>query len=189
MVYKQPKKHCINRKITSSNQLWEIDIKYGYIKYEKRHFMICEIIDVFDRSIVEFHIGNNCKAKKIKHMIRSAFTKRGTPKNLVIRTDNGSQFTSKIFKEVCDDLKIHHERIPNATPNKVAHIEAFHSLLERELLRFRNFWCLQQAYKEIQDYIEFYNTERYHGSLNYKAPLEYYELQKNDNFKGKVVNL
>jgi putative transposase len=151
--------------------------------------MICEIIDVFDRTIIDYYIGNKCKAKNIAFMIKRAYFKRGLPKNLVIRTDNGTQFTSNLFEETCKKYNIHHERIPNATPNKVAHIESFHSLLERECLQYNSFWCLEQAYKEVSKYINWYNNERFHGSLKYLSPMEFYELQKKDGFTKNVVNL
>ncbi|WP_159071980.1 IS3 family transposase [Carboxydocella thermautotrophica] len=53
-----PKKLARNRTINNSNQLWETDLKYGYIAGEKRFFsLFCHVIDVYDRSIVGYHIG------------------------------------------------------------------------------------------------------------------------------------
>jgi len=34
-----------------------------------------------------------------------------------IRTDNGPQFTSIMFRELCESLGLEHERIPFKTPN------------------------------------------------------------------------
>ncbi|MFE6377538.1 IS3 family transposase [Bacillus subtilis] len=47
-----PRKLARNRIITESNQLWEADIKYGYIEGEERFFFILSLIDVYDRSII-----------------------------------------------------------------------------------------------------------------------------------------
>ncbi|PTR46466.1 IS3 family transposase, partial [Geobacillus thermodenitrificans] len=46
-----PKKHARNRIITGSNQLWEMDVKYGYIEGEERFFLVLSLIDVYDRSV------------------------------------------------------------------------------------------------------------------------------------------
>ena len=53
----------------------------------------------------------------------------------VIRTDNGPQFIAQAWAKGCEALGLAHERIPNATPNKNAHIESWHSLLEADCWR------------------------------------------------------
>lgn len=173
-----------NKEVESSNHLWEIDIKYGYIQGIEKTFYICEIIDVFDRCIIDYHIGYSCKANEIAFLLQRAVKKRKEviPKRLWIRSDNGSQFTSKAFKKMCKKLEINHERIPNATPNKNAHIESFHSILEREVFRYNYFEDFKEAYEEVYDFINFYNNQRLHSSLNFNTPKEFYELNK-----GKVV--
>ncbi|WP_319204560.1 DDE-type integrase/transposase/recombinase [uncultured Ilyobacter sp.] len=106
---------------------------YGYIHGIGRVFYACEIIDVFDRSIIDYHIGFSCTAEDVCNSLIRAVNKRLEimPEELYIRSDNGSQFTNKLFSDTCRVLRINHERIPNTTPNKNAHIEAFHSILER----------------------------------------------------------
>lgn len=59
--------------------------------------------------------------------------------NLVIRSDNGPQFISNKFQDTCKELKLEHERIPFKTPNKNAHIEAFHRLLNFDILPSNNY--------------------------------------------------
>nr|WGE05777.1 hypothetical protein P5640_07270 [Bacillus subtilis] len=60
MKFHYPRKLARNRIITESNQLWEADIKYGYIEGEERFFFILSLIDVYDRSIIDYHIGLHC---------------------------------------------------------------------------------------------------------------------------------
>jgi putative transposase len=43
---KYPRRIARNREITAPNQLWEVDIKYGYISGEDRFFYILSFIDV-----------------------------------------------------------------------------------------------------------------------------------------------
>ena len=169
-----------NKKVKSSNRLWEIDVKYGYIHGIEKTFYVCEIIDVFDRTIIDYHIGFSCTAEDVCNSLIRAVNKRPEiiPEELYIRSDNGTQFTSKLFSNTCRALGINHERIPNATPNKNAHIEAFHSILEREVFGYKYFESFQEAYEEMLEFIEFYNTKRIHGSLKYMTPQEFYEKYK-----------
>ncbi|MCR2043155.1 hypothetical protein [Anaerosalibacter massiliensis] len=55
----------MNREITTSNSLWEVDVKYGYIHGEDRFFYIASFLDVYDRNIVEYHMGLSCKTEDI----------------------------------------------------------------------------------------------------------------------------
>ncbi|WP_378211736.1 hypothetical protein [Anoxybacteroides rupiense] len=52
-----PKKFARNRIITGSNQRWEMDVKYGYIEGEERFFFVLSLIDGYDRSVIDDHIG------------------------------------------------------------------------------------------------------------------------------------
>lgn len=49
---KHPRRLAINREIIASDQLWEVDIKYGYITKEDRFFYLMCVIDVYDRMVV-----------------------------------------------------------------------------------------------------------------------------------------
>lgn len=57
-----PKRIAINRTVTAPNKLWEADTKYGYATGENRFFFVMPILDVCDRSVVDFHIGLSCEA-------------------------------------------------------------------------------------------------------------------------------
>ena len=137
------------------------------------------IIDVFDRQIVGYHVDKVCHTRHVVKAMQKALLKRnvcGQSHPLVIRTDNGPQFKSKAFYEFCQQMNLEHERIPNKLPNKNAYIESFHSILERECLRWNCFETFEQAFGEVDRFIRFYNTERLHGSLEDLPPTEYLEL-------------
>ncbi|MDT2295288.1 IS3 family transposase [Paenibacillus larvae] len=97
----------------------ETDIKYGFIAGEERFFFIQSCIDVYDRSIVAFHIGLSCEAKDVASTLQSALMKRQlfeALENPVIRSDNGPQFISCLSTSLYK-LRVEHERIPPKTPN------------------------------------------------------------------------
>jgi hypothetical protein len=58
------RKVATNREITGINQLWETDIKYGYIAEERRFFFVQTVIDVYDRMVLDYHIGLSCTAEE-----------------------------------------------------------------------------------------------------------------------------
>jgi len=174
-----PRKLANNRVVTGPNQLWQMDIKYGYVTGVRRHFYLASIIDVFDRAIVGHYKGKACETKDIIEMVRKALLKRNvftSEQRVVIRTDNGPQFCSNAFYAFSQEMRFEHERIPNRTPNKNAYIESFHSVLELDCFRRNSFETYQQAFDVVDRYIRFYNERRMHGSLHDLSPAEF--LQK-----------
>ncbi|HZJ83314.1 MAG TPA: IS3 family transposase [Clostridia bacterium] len=174
---KYPRRIARNREITGSNQLWEVDIKYGYIIGEDRFFYILSYLDVFDRGIIDYHIGLNCTGHDAIFTLKNALNRRdidAKESGLVIRSDNGPQFISHIFEETCNSLGLEHERIPVKTPNKNAHIEAFHRILEDDCLAINEFETYGEAFIGVIDFMDFYCNTRIHSSIGYISPTEYY---------------
>jgi len=176
-IIRHPRIIARNREIHGSNQLWETDLKYGYIHGEDRFFYILSYLDVFDRSIIDYHMGLACESKDAVFTLESAMERRrvGRGQGLVVRSDNGPQFTSHIFEESCEKLGIEHERIPVKCPNKNAHIEAYHRILEDDCLSYSEFDNYVEAYKTIGEVVDFYNHIRLHSAIGYISPNEYYQ--------------
>jgi len=183
---------AINRTVTQPNQLWEMDIKYGFIQGEQRFFYVMSLIDVMDRGIVDFHVGLGCLASDAAAVLKGAMMRRQLyqmEKPPVIRTDNGPQFISLTFAAACSELEIHHERIPYKTPNKNAHIESFHASLQRECLGRQEFTTFSNAYEVVCRYIRHYNERRPHGSLRMLSPSKAYTRLCEGSLAIKAVTL
>lgn len=146
------------------------------------------VIDVFDRAIVDYHLGLNCTGQHAADLLQRALWKRQvySGQRPIIRTDNGPQFISQAFEGVCDLCQVDHERIPPKTPNKNAHIESFHSLLDRECLDKTEIQSYQEAHRVISEYVDFYNHRRIHGSLNDLSPNEFREAIANEQVRAVV---
>jgi putative transposase len=171
-VQTHPRRLPKNRVVTGSNQLWQMDIKYGYVTGVERFFFVLSIIDVFDRVVVGQYRGVVCEAKHVVQTLWRALQSRVKFEEEipVIRTDNGPQFISKLFGDTCESLDMIHERIPPRTPNMNAYIESFHSILEDNLFGRRAFMTFEEAYTALDTYMDFYNNRRMHGSLGRKPP-------------------
>lgn len=171
---KKKKSRCEYMSVTAPNQLWQFDIKYGYVHGENRFFFVLAYIDVFSKKVVGYHIGKTCRsgdlASTLDQALRSNHIDADHP--LTIRSDNGPQMSSNKFffhlKRI--EKKLSHEFIPPRTPDRNAFVEAFFSILERELLSDRYFATFLDAYNSVVRFIGFYNNRRLHGSLNDRSP-------------------
>jgi putative transposase len=162
-----------NHKVTRKNQVWEFDIKYGYLHGEKRFFFLLAFIDVFSREIKGWHLGYHCKAHDLARTLAVSLDdeKIVETDNLIIRSDNGPQMRADYFKDYIKELPTDHEFIPIRTPNKNAHIESFFSIYDKHLQE-QYFWTFREAYRWTLEFMDFYNNDRIHGSLG-MSPKEF----------------
>lgn len=183
------KRICKNHEIKNSNALWEMDTKYIFIAKTRQVAYLASIIDVFDRSIISCVLSLSPNTDSAKETLLKALYSRGIKghsDNLIVRTDNGSQFVAHDFERLCIAENITHERIPAKSPNYNAHIESYHRYLQDECLAGRLFENFEEAESTIMNYVNGYNAKRIHSSIGYSSPNAFYNL-KNSNFKENLI--
>lgn len=176
-----PRRLAKREEINNSNQLWEMDLKYGFIAGMDQFFFQMSLIDVFDKNVISYHLGLSCKAKDTSRVLKNALAKRELAKGMdlpIIRTDNGPQFVSNLFGDTCKALGLTHQRIPVKTPNMNAHIESFHSILESDCYKRNEFMSYIQVYETVSEYMRYYNNRYRHGSIGDISPADYYQAIK-----------
>ena len=184
-----PRKLAKREEINNSNQLWEMDLKYGYIAGTNEYFFQLSLIDVFDRNIIDYHLGLSCKAEDACRVLKNALSKRKLTKGMelpIIRTDNGPQFVANKFGDTCKSLGMKHQRIPVKTPNMNAHIESFHSILERDCYGINEFNSYIHVYEVVSEYMDYYNNRYRHGSLGDMSPNDFYQALQDKKLKPEA---
>ncbi len=136
-----------------------------------------------------YHIGLRALGPDALRTLKQAITAREVvvADELILRTDNGPQFTSNVFQDGCAALPVTHTRIPVNTPNMNAHIESFHSILASDCLRRHDFRSYAEAYKEVTEFMKCYNHRRRHGGLKNKAPFKFYLGALNQEIQSEMM--
>ena len=91
---------------------------------------------------------------------------------LVARHDNGTQFTSRHYREVADGLGIKLSRTRYRHPDGNALVERIFLSLKREEVWPSEYESFAQALTAVQAWIDDYNRERPHQALKYRTPHE-----------------
>jgi transposase InsO family protein len=86
-------------------------------------------------------------------------------------TDNGSSYRSGQFRQACHLMQIKHHRTRPYTPRTNGKAERFIQTALREWAYAKHWTDSQQRDLHLQPWIDYYNRERPHGSLNYKPPV------------------
>ncbi len=86
-------------------------------------------------------------------------------------TDNGSSYRSRQFRHACQQMAIKHSRTRPYTPRTNGKAERFIQTALREWAYAKHWDDSEQRDAHLQPWIDYYNHERPHGSLNYKPPI------------------
>jgi len=151
------------------NHVWSLDIIEDRTE-DGRKLRILNVIDTYSRYAFVPFIDNSITGKKAAFYFENLIVKYGAPK--VIVRDDGSEFRSKEFGKVVRKYRVEEIVIPPGKPFKNGYVESFHSRFREELLSAEVFESLEDARRKIVKWIEWYNFERPHSSLNYVSPSE-----------------
>jgi len=152
---------------------FEMDIKYIYIPEERKNAYLLSIIDVYSRKIVGHIFKRSIRKWDVISLWQSLKGSLNDFKKITIRNDNGSQFIANDVRGFFSYHGIKHEFTNIATPEDDGHIEAFHSIMEREFLQRNDYTSFDEMKSAIARFMKCYNEERLHGSLNYKTPEQF----------------
>ena len=163
--------------IDRPNQVWEIDITY--IPLFRGFMYMVAIIDVYSRRVMNWSVSNTMDVLWCKEVYEDAIRMHGKPG--IINSDQGSQFTSPVFTAVSlaeeNNIRISMDGKGRALDN--IYIERFWRSLKYEHIYLNPPNGGIQLYQGIKNYIEFYNNERRHASLNNQAPNVFFNKYHN----------
>jgi transposase InsO family protein len=182
-----------NVKADRPNQVWEADLTYIYCGIDGWGYLF-NVFDVFTREWVGYCFDLSAVKENAIISVENALVthKDIVPQqDLVIRTDNGSQYTSKAFRKSLSVLGLKLEHIYYNTPEQNGHIESFHKTLKKEYIWPNDFQNYQEAESAIRDAFTDYNQNRIHSSLRYLTPYEFISKLKMSKEKEeeKVINI
>jgi len=151
----------------------EIDIKYIYIHGERKNAMMLTAIDVMSRLNMGFVLQYSVKKQDVAALFSFISEHFALPQGVTVRNDNGSQFTTHLVRQHLHDLGIAQEFTKPATPEQNAHIEAYHSIVERAVCQRFQFDHIKQAQGTFDRFWLFYNFDRIHSGVGYTSPEKY----------------
>ncbi|MCP4269136.1 MAG: transposase [Candidatus Brocadiaceae bacterium] len=89
------------------------------------------------------------------------------------QSDNGSQPTSKRFMEACSVLEIKQIFASNNNPKGNADTERVIRTIKEDFVWVREFSSLFEFAETFKEWVENYNNDYQHSSLDYSTPSEY----------------
>ncbi len=156
--------------ISHVNQVWSTDITY--IKIKGGMVYLAAVIDWHSKAVLSHKISNTMDCALVMNVLDSALNSYGKPE--IFNTDQGSQYTSEVHTQKLkkNGITISMDGKGRATDNIC--IERFWRSAKCERIYLNEYETMRELKEDVDDYIQFYNDERFHETLKYKKPMDVY---------------
>lgn len=168
IVYKAADKFA--QPTTAINQLWQTDFTYLKVTGWGWYYL-STVMDDYSRYIVSWRLCTGMAASDVSATLKDALKNAGLqrkhrPKLL---SDNGPCYISSELKEWLDNHGMEHTRGKPYHPMTQGKIERWHQTLKNSIL-LENYYLPEDLERQIETFVNHYNTRRYHESLNNLTP-------------------
>jgi putative transposase len=156
------RKLAINR----SNQVWALDTTY--IRMARGFVYLTAVVDVYSRRILAHRVAITLEAIHAVEALEEAYVRFGKPE--IINTDQGSQFTAQEFVDAVLGNEVKLSMDGRGAWRDNVFVERIWRSVKYERVYLRAYGSVAAARTDIAEYIDWYNGERGHSSLEDKTP-------------------
>ena len=185
-------------KTTAINQLWQTDFTYLKV-LGWGWFYLSTILDDYSRYIISWKLCTNMRAEDVTETLDLALEASGCDQVHVVHKprllgDNGSSYVSADLADWLQDKGMKHSRGAPYHPQTQGKIERWHQTLKNRIL-LENYFLPGDLEAQIKAFVEHYNHQRYHESLNNVTPADVYFgrdktiLQQRERIKQKTLEM
>ncbi|WP_254598153.1 DDE-type integrase/transposase/recombinase [Flavobacterium sp. 7E] len=168
-------------------QCIEMDIKMVWIPSVGKNAYLLSNINVHTRRILKDYFSFSIKQNKVITLLSDLFSEYQYLENVVIRSNNGSQFIAKSIRGYPGLIGVQHEFTHVATPEENANIEAYHGILKKEVFQRVDYRTFGEIEHILKRYVIFYNNNKLHGLLERITPMEKWNQDKDLILKEKLT--
>jgi putative transposase len=157
------------------NEVWSMDFVSDSLSNGRR-LKYLTVADDFSHECVDIAVDFGISGEYVTRLLDRAAVFRGYPD--MVRTDNGPEFTSRVFMAWAQTHGIRHILIQPGRPMQNGYIEIFNGKFRDEHLNESWFETLQQARNAASNWKQDYNQVRPHSSVGRIPPAEFAHLHR-----------
>ena len=182
-------------KTTAINQLWQTDFTYLKV-IGWGWFYLSTILDDYSRYIIAWKLCTTMKTSDVTDTLELALQASGCDQISVVHkprllSDNGASYVSGELADWLSDKEMKHIRGAPYHPQTQGKIERWHQTLKNRIL-LENYFFPADLQNQIEAFVEHYNHQRYHESIDNLTPADVYFgrgqniLNKRERIKQKT---
>jgi len=164
-------------KTTAINQMWQTDFTYFKI-IGWGWYYLSTILDDYSRYIIAWKLCTSMRTSDVTDTLNLALEASGCDQATVrhkprLLSDNGPSYVSSDLATWLDNKKIDHIRGAPFHPQTQGKIERWHQTMKNRVL-LENYYLPGDLEMQIWAFVDYYNHQRYHESLNNVTPADVY---------------
>lgn len=157
------------------NELWQTDFTYFRIVGWGWYYL-SSVLDDYSRYIISWKLTKTMGADDVKLTLDDAIAATGVTSVKVkhkprLLSDNGPCYLSSDLKEYLKKQEMKHSRGAPYHPQTQGKIERYHRTM-KNVVKLDNYYYPWDLEKALASFIDYYNNERYHESLDNVAPAD-----------------
>ncbi len=183
---------------TRVNQMWQTDFTYLKVVHWGWYYL-STVLDDYSRYILSWKLCTGMSTDDVTDTIHLAIAKSSVDHAYVLHrprllSDNGPCYISGDLKDYLVDNGMTHTRGRPYHPQTQGKIERYHRSMKNILL-LDNYYSPDELKLQIENFVEYYNNERYHESLNNVTPADVYTgqnvriIKKRQRIKERTMKL
>ena len=177
-IYRKPKNTSLNNtahkiypyllrgKQITANQVWALDS--SYIPIERGFVYLTAVIDWATRKVLAHKVAITLEACHAVDVLSEALAKYPSPD--IVNTDQGSQFTAQDFVDTVHAAGCKLSMDGRGAWRDNVMVERLWRSVKYEQVYLTAYDSVAQAKRALSQYLEWYNSEREHSSLNKQTP-------------------
>jgi len=170
-------KETFDQPTTRVNQLWQTDFTYLKVVHWGWYYL-STVMDDYSRYILAWRLCSTMTAQDVTATLDDAIAVSGVDHVYVrhrprLLSDNGPCYISGALKQYLANQGLTHTRGKPYHPMTQGKIERYHRSMKNILL-LDNYYCPEELAAEIGKFVEYYNHQRYHESLDNVTPADVY---------------
>lgn len=157
------------------NEIWVSDITYVWLKQQDKFCYLSLITDLYSRKIVGHCVHEDLSVKGSLEALKQAVKQRkDKTQNLIHHSDRGVQYCCHAYVKLLQKNNIQISMTQTGDPLENAVAERIHRTIKEEFTTDReiNFSTIAEAKTNIRKFIDFYNQQRPHRSIEWFTPNE-----------------
>jgi len=162
---------------TRVNELWQTDFTYFKI-IDWGWYYLSTILDDYSRYILAWKLSPTMATNDVEDTLNLALEKAGLTEVRVrhrprLLSDNGPAYVSKELIQFLKRKDIEHIRGAPYHPMTQGKIERWHRSM-KNVVKLQNYYSPSELVQSIGEFVEYYNNERYHESIDNLTPADVY---------------
>ena len=154
--------NLLNRDFTADapNRKWCTDFTYIFLSDGTKRYN-CSVLDLYDKSIIATKNSVRIDAQLAVDTLRAALERTHAGENLILHSDQGSQYPSRAFTEFCEQKHIRQSMSKAGCPYDNSPMESFYGTFKAEFVSQHSFTGDEHLNNATADYVYgYYNHQR-----------------------------